>query len=298
MTNSPVLQAIQARRSVRSYRRDPVPRDVLESLVTAGVWAPSASNRQELTFVAVDDAGDLGALYPFAPGLRGDPPAVIVLCVDLRRLPAVVSGDPVTAVVYMDVAMAAQNILLAAQEAGLGACAIHSFRPAAAAGLLRLPANLLPLLMVALGYPARIPPPPRRRPLGDVLLWGRQDSARLGAPAAPGAGPSPDLSAPAATAAPRPVATAGDPSRDGTLHVIWLLSTARGLLDEPLRYGPMRLLDAACRFVEYLQRRGVAEERVTRILDGLERQREKGSGGYDELGAALDAALAELAEGM
>ena len=80
--------------------------------------------------------------------------------------------------------------------------------------------------------------------------------------------------------------------------MIWLLSTARGLLDEPLRYGPMRLLDAACRFVEYLQRRGVAEERVTRILDGLERQREKGSGGYDELGAALDAALAELAEGM
>jgi hypothetical protein len=37
---------------------------------------------------------------------------------------------------------------------------------------------------------------------------------------------------------------------------------------------------------------------VTRILDGLERQREKGSGGYGEMGAALDAALAELAEGM
>ena len=157
MTNSPVLQAIQARRSVRSYRRDPVPRDVLESLVTAGLWAPSASNRQELTFVAVDDAGDLGALYPFAPGLRGDPPAVIVLCVDLRRLPAVVSGDPVTAVVYMDVAMAAQNILLAAQEAGLGACAIHSFRPAAAAvaATARQPSAAAD---GGPGLPARIPP--------------------------------------------------------------------------------------------------------------------------------------------
>lgn len=60
-----------------------MPRDVVESLTTAGLCAPSASNRQEVTFVVVDDPGDLGALQPFAPGLRGDPPAVIALCVDL-----------------------------------------------------------------------------------------------------------------------------------------------------------------------------------------------------------------------
>jgi nitroreductase len=297
MQSSPVFDAIRSRRSVRAYRRDPVPRDALESLISAGLWAPSASNRQEVTFVVVDDPGDLDALQPFAPGMRGDPPAVIVLCVDLRRLPAVVSGDPVTAVVQMDVAMAAQNILLVAQEAGLGACVIHSFRPAALAGLLRLPAHLLPVLLVALGYPARIPPPPKRCPLGDVLLWGRQDAALVGTAAASPVAPTEGATT-ASSEAPRPVATAADPSRDGTLQVIWLLSTARGLLDEPLRYGPMRLLDAACRFVAYLQRRGLAEERVTRILDGLERQREKGSSGYGEMGAALDAALAELAEGM
>ncbi|MDP3046975.1 MAG: DUF6092 family protein [Chloroflexota bacterium] len=219
---------------------------------------------------------------------------VIALCVDLRRLPAVVSGDPVTAVVHMNVAMAAQSNLLAAQEAGLGSCAIHSFRPAAVAGLLRLPAHLLPVLLVALGYPARIPSPPRRRPLGEVLLWGRQDAAPSGSPGVPASDPPSDLAAAPVAAAPRPVAIAADPARDGTLHMVWLLSTARGLLDEPLRYGPMRLLDAACRFVEYLQRRGLAEDRVTRLLAGLERQREKGSGGYSELGAALD----ELAEGM
>ena len=91
---------------------------------------------------------------------------------------------------------------------------------------------------------------------------------------------------------------AADPARDGTLHVIWLLSSARGLLDEPLRYGPMRLLDAACRFGEYLQRRGLAEAPVARVLDGLRQQREKGSTGYAEMGEALDAALGELARGV
>ncbi|MDP3046976.1 MAG: nitroreductase family protein [Chloroflexota bacterium] len=67
MPSSPVLDAIQARRSVRAYRREPVPRDVVEPLITAGLWAPSASNRQEVTFVVVDDPGGLGALQPFAP---------------------------------------------------------------------------------------------------------------------------------------------------------------------------------------------------------------------------------------
>jgi albonoursin synthase len=296
MPSSPVLDAILARRSVRAYRREPVPRSLLESLVSAGMWAPTASNRQEVVFAVVDEPGDLAALAPFCPGMRGDPPVVIAVCVDLHRLPAVVGADPVTAVVHMDVAMATQNILLAAHEAGLGACAIHSFRPAAVAGLLRLPAHYLPSLLVALGYPARTPPPPRHRPLGDVLLWGRQNAAHPeSAPSAPSADQPADANA---AAAPRPGATAADPARDGTLQVIWLLSTARGLLDEPLRYGPMRLLDATCRFVEYLQRRGLAEERVTRILAELERQREKGSGGYGELGAALDAALAELAREM
>jgi albonoursin synthase len=298
MPDSPVLDAILTRRSVRAYRREPVPREVLEALATAGLWAPTASNRQDVTFAVVDDPADLAALQPFAPGMRGDPPAVIAVCADLRRLPAVVGGDPVTAVVHMDVAMAAQNVLLAAHEAGLGACVIHSFRPAAVAGLLRLPAHLLPSLLIALGYPARTPPPPRRRPLGDVLLWGRQNSTPAATPAPPASEPSSAAASEPAAPAPRPIATATDPTRDGTLQAIWLLSTARGLLDEPLRYGPMRLLDAACRFVEYLKRRGLAEQRVTGILAGLERQREKGSAGYGELGAALDAALAELAEGM
>lgn len=296
-SDSPVFDAILSRRSVRAYERIAVPRDIIERLVTAAIWAPSGSNRQETAFVAVTDPAELTALQPFAPGMRGSPPAVLVACIDRRRLPAVAGAEQVTEVVHMDVAMAVESLLLAAHALGLGACVIHSFRPAAVAGSLSLPPCLKPSLLVALGYPARIPPAPTRRPLDEVLLWGRQqailDMDSVAAPAgtgeAPPAGPAPAASAPV---------VASDAARDGTLHVVWLLSSARGLMDEPLRYGPMRLMDAACRFGEYLERRGLADAPASRVLDGLRAQRERGSTGYSEMGAALDASLAELARGM
>jgi nitroreductase len=57
-----LVECIRDRRSVRAYRPDPVPRDLIEALVTAGVWAPSASNRQELIFIAVTAPDDMQRL--------------------------------------------------------------------------------------------------------------------------------------------------------------------------------------------------------------------------------------------
>jgi nitroreductase len=157
-----VLQAIKERRSVRAFRRSPVGPEVLERLVDAGSWAPTAGNRQAWRFVIVTDEKRLSKLRMVSPGLLGEPPATIVVCQDLagaiERM-GEVAGPMVAA---MDSAIAAYAITLAAQAEGLGTCIVASFNTAAVKRLLRVPDGSEPLLMVTVGYPARIPEPPRR----------------------------------------------------------------------------------------------------------------------------------------
>ena len=172
------LRCIRSRRSARVYRPDRIPEDLIEDLVTAGVWAPSASNRQELVFIAVTAPHDMRRLRPFAPGMSGSPPVAIVVACDRSRLPDTPMGKQISDVVLMDAAMAAQNILLAATDKGIGSCVIHSFRPHAVQRFLRLPEHVVPILLVALGYTARPPLIPTRRPLKDVLFWGRRSNNR------------------------------------------------------------------------------------------------------------------------
>jgi nitroreductase len=73
----------------------------------------------------------------------------------------------------MDVAMAAQNMMLAAYSLGIGSCPIASFNKTAVKELLDIPEHVDPILMVSLGYPDRWPEPPRRRPLEEVVHYGK-----------------------------------------------------------------------------------------------------------------------------
>jgi len=67
--------------------------------------------------------------------------------------------------------MATQNILLAAYDAGLGTCVIASFHKGAVSRILGLPEGMEPVLLVSVGWPARVPPPPPRRM--DAISWER-----------------------------------------------------------------------------------------------------------------------------
>jgi nitroreductase len=51
---NPVIQAIRKRRSVRSYKPDPVPRDVIEAIIDAGNWAPTGLDQQCWRFAVVE----------------------------------------------------------------------------------------------------------------------------------------------------------------------------------------------------------------------------------------------------
>jgi nitroreductase len=93
-----------------------------------------------------------------APGILGNPTVLIVICTDLQRCREVGARPDADRTRYIDVGTAAMNMLLVAQDLGLGACPVTSFSQRAVAMLLDLPATLIPELMVLLGYPV----PPQR----------------------------------------------------------------------------------------------------------------------------------------
>jgi nitroreductase len=164
-----VMTAIKGRRSVRNFTGEPVDKDTLLKLLEAAVWAPSGGNGQTWRFVVVTETAMMKKIRMVSPGLLGDPPAVIVIAQDMalaRHKGGKMGPETIT---KMDSAVAAQNIMLAAYEMGLGTCAIASFHPGAVAKVLGMPESMQPHLMVSVGHPAVDPPPPAR--LFDEVYW-------------------------------------------------------------------------------------------------------------------------------
>ncbi len=157
-----VLDIIKSRRSIRHFLETPIPPDVLSSLLEAARWAPSGNNSQPCLFVVIREQANIQKIKMFAPGLGGDPTALLVLCSDT---------SVATGTYLMDIAMAAQNILLTATENNLGSCVIRAFNQAAIQSLLHLPSHVMPELIVSLGYPAKPAKVPSRRPSEEVVHW-------------------------------------------------------------------------------------------------------------------------------
>lgn len=153
-----ILEHIEQRRSIRRFTEEPLSRDQLESLVRAGMAAPSATNRRPWQFVIVTEAEILQDLRDRLPLGRYKAPAAIVVCGDLRHaLPPPAQGFWV-----LDCSAATENILLAAAGMGLGAVwiGVYPLRPLMrlVARAVRLPRPVKPLAVVWVGHPAEVKP--------------------------------------------------------------------------------------------------------------------------------------------
>ena len=195
-----VLEAIRGRRSLRRFTGQSVPRALIGDLLGAAVWAPSAHNRQPWRFAVSDDAAAIERLArAMGERLRHDlaadgvPEAAIEA--DAGRSFARITGAAVVVIpclsmadmdVYPDarrtelerlmaaqsVAMAGQNLLLAAHAAGLGACWMCGplFCPDVVSAALDLPDDWEPQGLITLGWPAEARTKDRA-PLETRVLW-------------------------------------------------------------------------------------------------------------------------------
>lgn len=150
---------VKANRSYRGYdesRR--VTREELMEMADCARLAASSVNQQPLQYYLAwekDEVDRIQALTKWARGLPEltlphpgmCPTAFIVICQNRER------GESL-ARFQRDVGIAAQTILLAATEMGLGGCMIGNFGAASVSEALGLPEHLAPMLIVAIGKPA------------------------------------------------------------------------------------------------------------------------------------------------
>ena len=159
------------RRSVRSYKPDPVESEKLSSVLEAARMAPSAANRQPYKLYVIPTKGreqELRKIYNSDWFVQ--PPYVICICVSESTAWKRQSDGLSFAMV--DAAIAFDHLVLTATSLGLGTCWISAFDVDAVRQLLELPEDLVPLLFTPLGYPDSQPHPPKhRRPLEDLVVF-------------------------------------------------------------------------------------------------------------------------------
>ena len=116
-----VLDAIVTRRSVRSYKPDPIPQEGLERILTAGQYAATGMNRQSPIILAVTDKAvrdELSRMNAAILGTDSDPfygaPVVLVVLASKAAHTYLYDGSLVMG-----------NLMLAAHAEGLGSCWIH-----------------------------------------------------------------------------------------------------------------------------------------------------------------------------
>jgi len=179
---NPTIQLLQEHRSIRKYTDQAVSDDMIETIVQTGMAAATSSNLQATTVVRVRQPATRAAIATLAGGQThvSTAGAFLVWCADLHRsaLACEIGGEKLEAgmtehfiIATVDVALAAQNAVTAAESLGLGICYIGGIRndPQKVADLLKLPDQVYPVFGLCLGWPAQDPERKPRLPLSVTL---------------------------------------------------------------------------------------------------------------------------------
>jgi len=167
------LRIIRERRSCRAYKKDPIPDDILNAIIDAGLWAPTGSNKQDRHFTVIRDKAILDRMDKLARVKLPEPA--------LKRLTDRNNGNPDISIHYaapalvmlsggeVSCAIAAENICIAAQSLGIGSVMLGLVltlfeNDESLARDLKIPAGMVPRLGVALGYIERQTPEQERLP--------------------------------------------------------------------------------------------------------------------------------------
>ncbi len=174
-----LMGVIKSRRSIRKYRNDPIPDDVLDSLLEAVRWAPSWANTQCWEIILVKDPktkSDLTTAFPKGnPALSAivDAPVVIVLC-GKKGLSGYYKGQAATSKgdwLMFDTGIAMQNLCLAAHGQGLGTVVVGLFDQKRVGEILGVPPEVEVVAMTPVGYPAAEGGSPKRKEISQFVFY-------------------------------------------------------------------------------------------------------------------------------
>jgi len=186
-----VMEAIQQRRSIRKFKADPVPDELIDQMLEAARLAPSGTNRQPWRFQVIRDQAlkesvfkdtTFGAtavleapvvivcgseLLTFVKGHKLAPPGSEYFSADSEDWEAIKEFLP-DAHLYTGIAI--EHMVLAGTALGLGTCWFQRIRYGQIAKLLGWPRHIVVLALLLVGYPDEDPPPRPRLALEDIIL--------------------------------------------------------------------------------------------------------------------------------
>jgi len=171
--SNPVVDGLLNHRSIRRFKSDPVPPELLDQLLRAGTHAASAGNLQAYSLVVIDDPERLEKMTFKAP-------LAIVALVDLYRLkrwfelndaPFYFDQAVNLFTAYWDAVIALQNIVVAAESFGLGTVYVGLVLSKNVQEWLGAPEYVFPAGLAFIGYPDESPELRPRLPLDAVVHW-------------------------------------------------------------------------------------------------------------------------------
>ncbi len=128
-SDTPVIDAIMARRSIRQYKETPVPRELLQQIAECGVNAPNAMNKQEWEVRILDNANWMNEVTELMKQempqfVNSDAPGFRNAFRNAMAIIAVACPDDARGMTMLNVGLMGENMCLAAQELGLGTCVL------------------------------------------------------------------------------------------------------------------------------------------------------------------------------
>ena len=181
-----VLEAVRQRRSIRDFEDRPIPDGMLDNLIEALRWAPSAGNLQSRKFFFVQNnvakkklaaaVGNPDLLSLVKKVVKqvlklsfvSRVPLVVVACAD-RRISQRYGDRGLDLYSIQDVAASVMNMMLVAHDLSLGSVWIGGFDESKVIEILQLPEYLRPVALVPVGYPAEAPLPPARKEGEEIV---------------------------------------------------------------------------------------------------------------------------------
>lgn len=222
---SAVYRAIHERRDIRSYRPDPVPWDVMQRLLDAAHHAGSVGFMQPWNFLLIDDQAVRRKIYDHfravneraaqtydgdrqdqyrslkLQGILDAPLNLLVTCDTRRGGPHVLGRATIRETDVYSTCLAVQNFWLAARAEGIGVGWMSLMEPEVVCSLLGIPAGVIPVAYLTVGFPVEFPDAPmlssvgwrHRLPLEEVVFanhWGQPAASLEPSAEAPADGPT------------------------------------------------------------------------------------------------------------
>ena len=161
-----IYEIIKERRSVRSFRNDPISQKVLNKIIEAATMAPSAHNSQEYKFVVIREGEKKRALARASKQRFIREAPVIIAAVSLNPEHIMDSGIPAYP---LDIGIALDHLTLAAVEEDLGTCWIGAFSQEEVKKILNVPSEYKVVALMPIGYPYDDPVTKNRKKINEIV---------------------------------------------------------------------------------------------------------------------------------